>query len=86
MNVAYVLPILPPKHPTAEALNQEIAQLRAYFGGSLLYANPNAALPRQSPLRLPRLLFGWGSLRRLQGADVVHFFNPDPFPFPFLLA
>ena len=86
MNVAYVLPILPPAHPTAEALNQEIAQLQAHFGGSLLYANPNVRWPQQIPLRLPRLLFGWGSLRRLQGADVVHFFNPDPFPYPFLLA
>ena len=86
MNVAYVLPILPPAHPTAEALNQEIARLQAHFGGELVYANPNVHWPRQFPLRLPRLLFGWGSLRRLQGADVVHFFNPDPFPFPFLLA
>ena len=86
MNVAYVLPILTPKLPAAEALNQEIAQFQAHFGGSLHYTNPNVYLPLRYPLRLPRLLFGWGSLRRLSRADVVHFFNPDPFPFPFLLA
>jgi glycosyltransferase involved in cell wall biosynthesis len=86
MNVAYVLPIRPPKLPTAEALNQEIALYQAHFGGTLHYANPNAALALPVWLRLPRLLFGWGSLRRLRRADVVHFFNPDPFPYPFLLA
>jgi glycosyltransferase involved in cell wall biosynthesis len=61
--------------------------LRRAFGGELLHVNPNQGLPR--PL-IPRLGFGWHTLPKLfrlaQGADLFHFFNPDPFPYPFLLA
>lgn len=87
MSVLYLLPILPPKDPTTEALAQEIDMLRGRFGGEVVYVNPNARLPR--PL-IPRLLFGWPMLARLRrlarAAEVVHFFNPDPFPFTFLTA
>lgn len=87
MSVLYVLPILPPKEPAAEALMQEIALLRSRFGGEVIFVNPNEHLPR--PV-IPRILFGWPMLMRLRRlarrADVVHFFNPDPYPFPFLHA
>lgn len=87
MSIVYVLPILPPAEPAAEALSQEIALLRDRFGGDLVYVNPNRFLPR--PL-VPRLGFGWTHLPRLwrmgQRARLYHFFNPDPFAYPFLLA
>ena len=61
--------------------------LAAHFGGELVYVNPNAALP--APV-VPRLAFGWHRLPRLyqlaRHAQLFHFFNPDPFPYPFLLA
>lgn len=86
MTVLYSLPLLPPKLPQAEALFQEITALRAYFGGELLYLNPN----QHSPIYIPRLLFGFHRLRTLwakeQHIDLHHFYNPDPFPFPFLRA
>ncbi len=87
MSIAYLLPILPPKHPSAEALSQEIAAYQHVFGGTLTYVNPNRHLPITL---IPRLLFGWSDLARLRrvgkDATIYHFFNPDPFPFPFLLA
>jgi glycosyltransferase involved in cell wall biosynthesis len=87
MNIAYLLPILPPKEPRAEALSQEIAAFRQAFGGTLSYVNPNRHLP---VTLIPRLLFGWSDLLHLRRightADLYHFFNPDPFPFPFLLT
>ena len=87
MSIVYLLPILPPKSPQAEALSQEIALLRGHFGGELVYVNPNARLPRTL---VPRLGFGWANLPNLwqrgRKARAYHFFNPDPFPFPFLLA
>ena len=86
MKILYHLPILPPQMPEAEALSQEIAALRAVFGGEIVYLNPNA----HSPVYLPRLAFGWHKLRRVRQretrCDLHHFFNPDPFPYPFLLA
>jgi glycosyltransferase involved in cell wall biosynthesis len=87
MSVIYLLPILPPKQPKAEALSQEIELLRGHFGGKLVFVNPNAHLPKTL---IPRLLFGWHSLPQLyqlaKDADLFHFFNPDPFPYPFLLT
>lgn len=84
MKVCYLLPILPPHMPAAEALSQEIAALRRQFGGELLYLNPND----RSPVYLPRLLFGFHrlpQLRRLeQEIDLFHFYNADPFAFPIL--
>jgi glycosyltransferase involved in cell wall biosynthesis len=87
MSIVYLLPTLPPKSAKAEAIAQEIDLLRRHFGGEVVHVNPNIGLPR--PL-IPRLGFGWHSLQRLyrlaQVADLFHFFNPDPFPYPFLLA
>lgn len=87
MSIAYLLPTLPPKAEQAEAIAQEITLLRRNFGGELLYVNPNAALGRTL---IPRAGFGWHvlpALRKLaQKVDLFHFFNPDPFPYPFLLA
>ena len=84
MNLLYHLPILPPKIPQAEALSQEIAALRARFGGELCYLNPN----QRSPIYIPRLLFGFHKLQRLRAIenklDLHHFYNPDPFPYPIL--
>ena len=87
MSIAYLLPTLPPKAAQTEAIAQEITLLQRAFGGEMLHVNPNVHLPR--PL-IPRLGFGWPMLPRLlqlaQRVDIFHFFNPDPFPYPFLLA
>src|SRR5688500_7620247 len=87
MSIIYLLPILPPRRPTAEALSQEIELLRAHSGGTLVYVNPNAHLPKTL---IPRLAFGWHRLPQLyrlaQDADLFHFFNPVPLPYPFLLT
>lgn len=85
MNVLYHLPILPPQMPAGEALSQEIQALRNHHGGDLVYVNPN----QSSPLYIPRLLFGLPMLRTLRdrehNVDLHHFYNPDPFPYPYLL-
>jgi glycosyltransferase involved in cell wall biosynthesis len=84
MNILYHLATLPPKMPQAEAISQEIAALRAHFGGGVVHVNPNPHFP----LYVPRLLFGLHQLRALRGReaglDLHHFYNPDPFPFPYL--
>ncbi len=84
MRVLYHLPILPPKLPQAEALSQEITALSAHFNGQIIYLNPNG----QTPLPVPRLLFGfhrWRALRRLEAEiDLHHIYNPDPFAYPIL--
>lgn len=86
MKILYHLPILPPQMPEAEALSQEITALRGTFGGEIIYLNPNET----SPVYLPRLAFGWHKLRRVRQMEAEyelhHFFNPDPFPYPVLLA
>jgi len=85
MNVLYHLPILPPKMPAGEALSQEIQALREHNGGDLVYVNPN----QNSVLYIPRLLFGFPMLKvlrdREKNVDMHHFYNPDPFPYPYLL-
>ena len=84
MKVLYLLPILPPKLPKAEALLQEITLLRAAFSGDIIYLNPNASLP----IPAPRLCFGLHLLpllwRQERAYDLIHFYNPDPFPYPVL--
>jgi glycosyltransferase involved in cell wall biosynthesis len=84
MKVRYLWPMLPPKVPQAEALSQEITWLRCRFGGDMVYLNPN----QHSPVRVPRLLFGWhqwSQLRRQEPeVDLYHLYNPDPFPYPIL--
>jgi glycosyltransferase involved in cell wall biosynthesis len=84
VKVLYHLPLIPPKIPQAEALFQEIEMLRQEFQGDLLYVNPND----RSPIYLPRLLFGFHRLveirRRETQVDLHHFYNPDPFAFPYL--
>ncbi|MCC6457356.1 MAG: glycosyltransferase [Caldilineaceae bacterium] len=87
MSIVYLLPTLPPKSAKAEAIAQEIELLRRHFPGEVVHVNPNIGLPR--PL-IPRLGFGWHSLPTIfklaQQATLFHFFNPDPFPYPFLLT
>ena len=84
MRICYLLPILQPKLPAAEALSQEISALRQQLGGDLLYLNPNAHLP----LPIPRLFFGWHLLpalwQRARALDLYHFYNPEPFAYPVL--
>jgi glycosyltransferase involved in cell wall biosynthesis len=84
MNILYLLTILPPKMPEAEALSQEITALQSRFGGELLYLNPN----QHAPIYVPRLLFGLHKIKGLKtkefNVDLYHFYNPDPFPFPIL--
>jgi glycosyltransferase involved in cell wall biosynthesis len=67
--------------PGAEALTQEISVLRRHWPGELVYLNPNS----HSPIRIPRLLFGFHRLRKLRrlerDVDIHHLYNPDPFPF-----
>ncbi|MBN2391085.1 MAG: glycosyltransferase [Anaerolineae bacterium] len=86
MNVLYHLPILPPKIPAGEALSQEIQALRNGNGGDLVYVNPN----QNSVIYIPRLLFGLSMLKALRDReknfDLHHFYNPDPFPYPYLLG
>ena len=84
MNILYHVATLLPKMPQAEAISQEIAALQARFGGDVVYVNPN----QRCPLYVPRLLFGFHRLRELRnreaGLQLHHFYNPDPFPFPYL--
>jgi glycosyltransferase involved in cell wall biosynthesis len=68
----------------AEAIAQEITALRGRFGGDVIYVNPN----QQSPIYVPRLLFGFHKLKEIRRREanlhLHHFYNPDPFPFPYL--
>lgn len=84
MSILYYLTILPPKLPGCEAVTQEIEALITRFGGTLVYVNPN----NRTPVYVPRLAFGFDQLRKLRSLEsdiqLHHFFNPDPFPFPFL--
>ena len=84
MTPLYHLATLPPKMPQAEAISQEIVALREHFGGDVLCVNPND----ECSLYIPRLLFGFHKLGELRGReanlDLHHFYNPDPFPFPYL--
>lgn len=86
MNILYHLTILPPKMPECEAISQEVNTLRSYFGGDLIYLNPN----QHSPLYVPRALFGLHQLNLLRALEanlhIHHLYNPDPFPFPVLRA
>lgn len=91
MKLVYLLPILPPRHPQCEAYSQEIALLQSRFGGRVVFVNPNQGTGAlRLPLPLPRLVFGLAhlpGLRRAETPDTLyHFFNPDPFAFPFLLG
>lgn len=85
MKILYHLTVLPPRRPRCEALSQEIQILQDYFGGKLVYVNPN----QSSPLYIPRLLFGMPQLKALRNrehnVDLHHLYNPDPYPFPYLL-
>lgn len=84
MRIWYHLSTLPPSIPQAEAISQEIAVLQEQFNGDVIWVNPN----RQFPLYVPRLLFGFHKLkeirRREENWQAHHFYNPDPFPFPYL--
>jgi glycosyltransferase involved in cell wall biosynthesis len=84
VNLLYHLATLPPKIPEAEAISQEITTLCHRFKAGVIYINPNQI----TRLYVPRLLFGFHKLRELwQGEgrlDLHHFYNPDPFPFPYL--
>ncbi len=87
MNILYHLTILPPKMAECDAVMQEVEALRRYFGGKVVYLNPNDP-NRYLPVRLPRVVFGLhklGLLRALESKfQVHHLFNPDPYPFPVL--
>jgi len=84
MNILFHVATLLPRMPQAEAISQEIAALREYFGGDVVYVNPN----QRFPLHIPRLLFGFHKLGELQAWEanlrLHHFYNPDPFPYPYL--
>jgi len=87
MRLLYLLPILPPKIPEAEAISQEIELLRTQHPGQIVYLNPNIHWPKSLP-RIPRLFFGWHKLAALwqieRNIDLHHFYNPDPFAYPIL--
>ncbi|MCB0166194.1 MAG: glycosyltransferase family 4 protein [Anaerolineae bacterium] len=82
MKLLYHITNLPPKIQGTEASLQELNILRRHFGGDLIHLNPND----QSPIYLPRLLFGFHQLKRIRTAeatiDAHHLYNADPFPFP----
>lgn len=85
MGILYHLTILPPVYPECEAISQEVDALRRQFGGYLTYVNPNGRMP----FYIPRLFFGFHRLREIRHLEntlrLHHFYNPDPFPFPYLL-
>jgi glycosyltransferase involved in cell wall biosynthesis len=85
MNILYHLTILPPVHPECEAISQEVVALMRRFGGYLTYVNPN----KRGLVYIPRLLFGFHRLHELRRLEsevrLHHLYNPDPFPFPYLL-
>lgn len=68
--------------PGTEASLQELEVLRSYYGGNLIHLNPN----QQSPVYLPRLLFGFHKLKQIRREEdriqLHHLYNADPFPFP----
>ncbi len=82
--VLYHMTALPPARPECEAISQEIRVLRARFKGDVVYLNPN----QNSPLPIPRLLFGFHKLRALRRREhayaLHHIYNADPFPYPAL--
>jgi glycosyltransferase involved in cell wall biosynthesis len=84
MNILYHLATLPPQMPQAEAISQEISILKTHFQSEVIWINPN------QPFRLyiPRLLFGFHRLKQIRAGEATlkfhHFYNPDPFPFPYL--
>lgn len=84
VNILYLITTLPPKLPACEAISQEIGALQARFGGQVVYLNPN----HQSPVFIPRLLFGFHQLNQLRTQEKTvqlhHLYNPDPFAFPIL--
>jgi glycosyltransferase involved in cell wall biosynthesis len=84
MKILYHITNLPPKIPDTEASLQEINLLRSYFGGNLVFVNPN----QHSPIYLPRLFFGLHKLKQIRAEEANltahHFYNADPFPFPVL--
>lgn len=84
MKILYHWPMLTPKMPKAEALSQEIGALCQIFDGRINPINPN----NQSPVYIPRILFGTFQLRRLwreeAAVDIHHIYNPDPYPYPIL--
>jgi glycosyltransferase involved in cell wall biosynthesis len=75
---------LPPKVPGTEASLQELNTLKDHFGGEVVFINPN----QNSPVYLPRLLFGFHLLREIKAKEnnfqAHHLYNADPFPFPVL--
>lgn len=85
MSILYHLTILPPIHPEREAISQEVNVLQCRFGGHIIYVNPNV----RSFFHIPRLVFGLHRLRALrhleEDVQLHHVYNPDPFPFPYLL-
>ncbi len=82
MKILYHITNLPPKIAGTEASLQELNVLRRHFGGNLIHLNPN----QQSPIYLPRLLFGFHQLRAIRAQEpniqLHHLYNADPFPFP----
>lgn len=84
MKILYHSTNLPPKLSGTEAMLQEINTLRHHFDGNLIHVNPND----QSRLYWPRLLFGFHQLGQIRAEEsdlhLHHFYNADPFPFPFL--
>jgi glycosyltransferase involved in cell wall biosynthesis len=84
MNLLFHVTFPPPPMPESVAELQEIRTLRKRFGGDLIYLNPN----QHSPVRLPRLVFGFHRIRELRRRDknieLHHVYNPDPYPFPVL--
>ncbi|MEW5958962.1 MAG: glycosyltransferase [Chloroflexota bacterium] len=83
MKILYHVSTLPPKILQAEAITQEISALQEHFNGQVVWVNPNRRFRY-----VPRLFFGFHLLRDLGAREgevqLHHFYNPDPFPFPYL--
>ncbi|MDH7474352.1 MAG: glycosyltransferase [Anaerolineae bacterium] len=85
MSILYHLTILPSVRPECEAISQEVSALQRRFAGHWMYINPN----ERALFYIPRLLFGFHRLREIRRLEdtlcLHHLYNPDPFPFPYLL-
>jgi len=84
VSILYHLMIPRPAQPTLDAVVQEVQNLKAQFGGELIYLNPS----RQPGSFYPERLYGLHRLAYLRRKEATvrlhHVYNSHPFFFPYL--